>query len=152
MPVSIHVLRCQSVLLPLVLGAALPAYAGLGNDLDTSVAEGQPLSAVTRRPDGLLSQQIQTPQGPRVTEYANAQGQVFALTWHGNAPPDLRQLLGVSRFAVLQSAKTQGGLHAAAQSGQDIEVRVFAAIHQFSGAAWVPSLLPAGFDPQTLAP
>ena len=148
---SSSVCRCLCLLLPW-LSVALPVYAGLDNPISASTADGQPLTTITQHADGTRSQQILTPQGNLVTEYATGQGQVFALTWNGNAPPDLRQLLGATRFAALQSASAQGGLHAAAQSGQDIEVRIVAATRQFSGAAWAPSLLPAGFDPRTLAP
>ena len=97
----------------------------------------------------------ETPQGLRITTHANAQGTVYALTWDGPLQPDVRSLLGTYFGAYLRAARAASappGLHRAEVSGDGIEVRSMGRMRSFSGAAWVPALAPAGFDPGTLTP
>lgn len=97
----------------------------------------------------------ETPQGLRITTHANAQGTVYALTWDGPLQPDVRSLLGTYFGAYLRAARAASappGLHRAEVSGDGVEVRSMGRMRSFSGAAWVPALAPAGFDPSTLTP
>ena len=86
-------------------------------------------------------------RGGIVHEYANAEGQVFAVSWHGPGRPDLRQLLG-ARFDSFQS-----GL--AARTGRrmsrhvvvrrsDFVVRSAGHPGAFFGVAYLPGLMPQG--------
>lgn len=103
----------------------------------------------------LTSVSWETPQGLRITTHANAQGTVYALTWDGPLQPDMRNLLGAYFGAYLRAARAASAppvLHRAEVSGDGIEVRSMGRMRSFSGAAWVPALAPAGFDPSTLAP
>ncbi len=156
----------MAVGLVLILGST-PADAGLGRPLSAAVQDGTPIAAVpgTRlaakaasasAPAAALSvqaQSIQTPQGASVTEYAAAPGPVFAITWRGPFKPDLQQLLGQYFAPFVQGRPRAGlGLTASVVHGNDIVVHSFGRMRNFYGVAWVPSLVPAGFDIAGLQP
>lgn len=141
------------------------AHAGLGQALSQASRDGQPVTQVQRytakaasgaaasSTSAVQSQTVQTLQGVTVTEYANAAGTVFAITWKGPFKPDLQQLLG-SYFAPYVSAaqKQTQQLNLSLVQGSDIVVHSAGRMRGFLGVAWVPSLVPAGFDPSTLQP
>lgn len=140
------------------------AHAGLGHPLSEAAHDGHPVGQVQRfsaqaaagtsaGTSAVQSQTVQTPQGITVTEYADAAGTVFALTWKGPFKPDLHQLLGTYFAPFLQAAQTQTQqLNVSMVQGSDIIVHSAGRMRGFVGVAWVPSLVPAGFDPRALQP
>lgn len=89
------------------------------------------------------------PNGVLLREYVTAGGVVFALGWSGPFMPDLRELLG-SRFEYLEAEAAKVPMAGRSQLVvQRPELMLFSGGHMraFTGRAWVPSLLPAGFDP-----
>ena len=145
--------------------SGLSAYAGLGRPLSQAPQDGQPVTQVQRftakaasgasasSAPAVQSQTLQTPQGVTVTEYANADGVVFAVTWKGPFKPDLQQLLGSYFSPYVSAARTQTQqLNLSLVTGSDIVVHSAGRMRGFLGVAWVPSLVPAGFDPSTLQP
>ncbi|MGC9163181.1 MAG: DUF2844 domain-containing protein [Thiomonas sp.] len=154
-------------LLALGLLLALPgpaAHAGLGRPLSEAIKDGQPVAQAQRfvaqtasgasaNPSGVQTQTVQTAQGVTVTEYANAAGTVFAITWKGPFKPDLQQLLGSYFAPYLRAAQAQTPqLNLSLVKGGDIVVHSAGRMRGFFGVAWVPSLVPAGFDPSRLQP
>jgi hypothetical protein len=142
---------------------AAAAHAGLGQPLSEAARDGQPVSQVQRvvaqaaagaaAAAGVQAQTVQTAQGVTVTEYANAAGTVFAITWKGPFKPDLQQLLGAYFAPYLRAAKAQTPqLNLSQVRGEDIVVHSAGRMRGFFGVAWVPSLVPAGFDPARLQP
>jgi len=151
---------------PLALILALcgaQAQAGLGKPLSAAQQDGKPVGQVQRfiakagtdagSAAAVTTQTVQTAQGVLVTEYANAAGTVFAITWKGPLKPDLQQLLGRYFAPYLQAAKVQPQQlnHSVVDSG-DVVVHVVGRMRSFFGVAWVPALVPAGFDPARLSP
>lgn len=148
------------------LGAALigpSAHAGLGRALADASQDGKVVAGAQRfaaqsasaatGAAAVQTQTVETAQGATVTEYANAAGTVFAITWKGPFKPDLQQLLGGYFGGYVQAARSvlpQPGQSRV--SGSDIVVRSAGRMRGFVGAAWVPSLVPTGFDPSTLQP
>ncbi len=151
------------------------AHAALGQALASAAQDGTPLKAPQRvavkaasavsaaaapaassaagAAAAVQSQVVLTPQGATVTEYANASGTVFAITWRGPFKPDLQQLLGQYFASFQQGVPRAGlGLTAAVVHGNNIVVHSFGRMRNFYGVAWVPSLLPAGFDVTGLQP
>lgn len=140
------------------------AHAGLGRPLSEAVNDGKPVAQVQRfsaqatpggsaSTDPVTSQTVQTPQGVTVTEYANAAGTVFAITWKGPFKPDLQQLLGSYFAPYLSAANAQTQqLNLSMVKGSNIVVHSAGRMRGFFGVAWVPSLVPAGFDPSKLQP
>ncbi|MGE0071487.1 MAG: DUF2844 domain-containing protein [Thiomonas sp.] len=140
------------------------AHAGLGRPLADAAKDGTLLTQAPRlaaqaaagnatAAAAVQAQTVQTPQGTTVTEYANAAGTVFAITWKGPFKPDLQQLLGSYFAPYVQAANAQPQqLNLSLVKGSDIVVHSGGRMRGFFGVAWVPSLLPPGFDPATLQP
>lgn len=92
--------------------------------------------------------QLQRPDGVRIDEYTAANGQVFAVTWQGPVKPDLESLLGPRFQAYLNKAGKPRGPSASRVASQDLVVSSGGHMGAFQGAAWIPSRLPAGFEPE----
>ena len=86
--------------------------------------------------------------GTIVREYTDAAGKVFAVSWTGPTLPDLRTLLG-DKFTALTDAagkRTHAGHSQLATSQSDVVIVSNGHMRSFTGHAWIPSALPAGFD------
>jgi hypothetical protein len=132
------------------LGLSREARATLGGDAG-SIATNQQRLAATRAvkplPHGEYHE-LRLPSGPVVREYVSASGTVYAVSWHGHGMPNLQELLG-AYFAQLSTGRRRGGHHHMALGGSDFVVQSSSHGRLFSGRAWVPSLVPAGVDPET---
>lgn len=86
--------------------------------------------------------------GTEVHEYVNAKGTVFAVSWQGPFKPDLREVLGTHFQDVVDEAKKQRGGPRAHMRLERDDLVVYSGGRPgaFEGRAWVPALLPAGFD------
>ncbi len=91
--------------------------------------------------------QVSSPNGQRFTEYVSDAGVVFAVTWHGPAQPNLRELLGAGYDAyVAKTSANPGATHShMALKQDDLVIAATGHMRAFEGHAWIPSLLPAGF-------
>jgi Protein of unknown function (DUF2844) len=90
---------------------------------------------------------ITTEAGTVVHEYATRQGTVFAVTWQGPFPPDLKQLFGkyYEQFQAAAAAQMRPGMHRQLNiAAADLVVESSARLRAFGGRAYVPSLVPAG--------
>ncbi|SEK49342.1 Protein of unknown function [Variovorax sp. YR750] len=101
--------------------------------------------------------EVTLPDGLIQREYLTADGAVFAVAWRGSHRPELSVLLGTHYARQMSSnarAQRQMGRGSHATTTQaDETFAVHASSHQRSstGVAWLPGLLPAGVDPDTLA-
>jgi hypothetical protein len=135
----------------LIKGAWLPAAAGLGDTVASIQADRVTLKGQlrVRSEPGYSVQEITAGNGTVVREYVSPAGVVFAVSWSGQAMPNLRQTLGAYFTQYQAAVKTEraDGRH---RSGHNhLEVRtpsliVHAGGHmrQYFGIAYVPSLLP----------
>jgi hypothetical protein len=99
-----------------------------------------------------VQQQAVSSTGVQVTEYVNAAGVVFAVTWQGPALPDLRELLG-SHFEAYAAQGSQNARSTRSRvevNQSDVLISSTGHMRAFSGRAWVPSLAPAGFSADDL--
>jgi hypothetical protein len=90
--------------------------------------------------------------GTIVREYTDTAGVVFAVSWKGPALPDLRTLLG-DKFAVMTSnaaKRPKAGHSQLAVNQSDVVIVSNGHMRAFTGQAWIPSALPAGFDTSTI--
>jgi hypothetical protein len=90
--------------------------------------------------------------GTVVREYMDASGMVFAVSWKGPTLPDLRTLLG-DKFTVMTSnaaKRPKAGHSQLAVDQSDVVIVSNGHMRAFSGQAWIPSALPAGFDTSTI--
>jgi hypothetical protein len=126
-----------------------PAAAHLGGDADSVGVDRDALRAQLRSTPMQLYNlhEITTSSGTRVHEYATRQGTVFALTWQGPLPPDLRQLFGpyYERYQSAAAAQVRPGMHRQLNIAQsDLVVQSTGHLRSFRGSAYLPSLVPAG--------
>ncbi|TFW17187.1 DUF2844 domain-containing protein [Duganella callida] len=90
--------------------------------------------------------------GTVVREYVDANGVVFAVSWNGPTLPDLRTLLG-DKFTVMTSnaaKRPKAGHSQLAVNQADVVIVSNGHMRAFTGRAWIPGALPAGFDTGTM--
>lgn len=133
-----------------------PAQAVLGERLPAAAASAsQAKAASTTRRTLALSSGVQVYErasgdGGVIREYVSADGIVFAVGWNTRFKPRLNDLLG--RFhegyaaAASEALRRPGIQHQSVLRAQDLVVHSTSHLNVFSGRAYVPSLVPAGFD------
>jgi hypothetical protein len=145
-------------LLPLIL-IALPsiAFAALGGrvtsvDADRIRVEGALMRIV--RNDTYALHEIRSASGTMIREYVNPSGLVFAVAWDGPWLPDLRQVLGdhFDRYqAVMQSRQPgRSGRGAVVIDEPGLVVQMSGRPRAFKGRAYLPALLPAGLQLESI--
>jgi hypothetical protein len=138
--------------LPTLLSLAMicfawPAFATLGGDAGSINADSAKLGGQHAGVSMLHYERhdLTIGAGSMVHEYLSPAGKVFAVTWHGPLPPDLRQLFG-TYFQAAQSgaaAQSQPGSHRRLNITQpDLVVQSSGHLRAFQGKAYVPSLVP----------
>ncbi len=140
--------------LGLLGGAALPAFAALGDNVASVSSDLVHMKAQMKGVTphaGFTVQEIATPSGTLVREYISPTGTVFAVSWNGPTKPDLRQLFG-SYFQPFVDASSAAPHNAATRRhfqvrAPDLVVQSNGHMRAFHGRAWVPSLLPPGVTP-----
>ena len=141
--------RLRCALGAALLLAALPAIAALGQPATSIAADGsvlaqQPLQAASA---GVSVVRVTTAEGVLVTEYVN-QGVVFALSWSGAVMPSLQPLLA-DAFPTLRAWLGSHPLalnQPIAMDTPQLVVRAAGHMHAFNGLAYLPALVPPGFD------
>ena len=122
---------------------AAGAATGTGTGTDTATATAAAVYTVT---------QSTLDSGTIVREYSTAAGIVFAVGWTGPTLPDLRTLLG-DKFAVMTASagkRAKAGHSQLAVEQSDVVIVSNGHMRAFSGPAWLPSALPAGFDTSSI--
>jgi hypothetical protein len=148
----------RTALVPLLL-AVTPAgaNAALGGsvtsvDADRVHIQGALMRIVQTGPFAL--HEIRSSSGTMIREYVNSSGTVFAVGWDGPWLPDLRQVLGdhFDRYqAAMQSrqhARTARGAVVIDEPG--LVVQMSGHPRAFTGRAYVPALLPAGVQLESI--
>jgi hypothetical protein len=129
---------------------AAPAFASLGGNAASIEADRANLQATVKitNAQSYAIHEMTAPNGLVVREYLSAQGQVFGITWHGPARPDLTQILGTyyPKFAQVAQqpmtpARARGPLviHQA-----DFILEMGGHMRSLVGRAYLPQMLPAG--------
>ena len=142
-----------------LIAAVLPssARASLGGsvttiDADRVHVEGALMRIV--RTDAYALHEIRSASGTMIREYANGSGTVFAVAWNGPFMPDLRQVLGghFDRYqtAMQARARTRTARGVVVIDEPGLVVRMSGHPRAFTGRAFVPALMPAGFQPESI--
>lgn len=85
--------------------------------------------------------------GTKVVGYADAGGNMFAVTWSGPFQPDLQSLLGPHFPAFRRAQERAPGLHSPVVVRSDAVIIVSRGhLGAFEGWAWLPARVPAGFE------
>jgi hypothetical protein len=121
------------------LGLGLAALSGVESSSTQSFSTG--LAAYSVR-QSLLS------GGTSVSEYVTANNRVFAVAWEGPFLPDLKQMLGTYFQAAVTEAQRapKAGRARLGVEQPDVVIESQGRMRAFHGRAWLPQLLPAGFD------
>ncbi|HEY6452837.1 MAG TPA: DUF2844 domain-containing protein [Steroidobacteraceae bacterium] len=148
---SYHVprtVRPLPALLSLALaGLAWPAFASLGGDAGSISADSAQLGGQHAGVSMLHYERhdLTMGTGSVVHEYLSPAGKVFAVTWRGPLPPNLRQLFGNYFESFRTAAATQsrpGGHRQLTIAQPDLVVQASGHLRAFLGKAYVPSLVP----------
>lgn len=144
----------------LALTLLLPAaHAVLGEPLALPSAARAQAAAAPRSalPAGVQVVERASGDGGWIREYVSPQGIVFAVSWNTRFKPRLDTLLGryqAGYAAAASQAMARPGRAAvqrqATLRADDLVVQSSGFVNTFHGRAWVPSLVPAGFDAATL--
>jgi len=131
-----------------ILLGSIPGWAVLGEYENSVASDQQHMHAQLRQVarQGYSIKQLTSANGKTVREYVSPGGMVFGVTWQGPTLPDLQQLLGSAYYGQLQQAaqtrKRRGGPFII--KNKDFVLVSGGHMRWFHGAAYVPSLLPAG--------
>jgi Protein of unknown function (DUF2844) len=137
-----------------LLGLSLPAWASLGGNVSTIESDRAQMNAsvqVTQH-DSYEVHEMQASGGTVVDEYVSPAGAVFAVTWHGQFPPQMQQILGTyfqqySAALQAQSNPDQPRIygHRPLNIQQDgLVVQTSGHMRAHAGRAYIPSLIPQG--------
>ncbi|MGA8109987.1 MAG: DUF2844 domain-containing protein [Acidobacteriaceae bacterium] len=128
---------------------SLPAFGSLGSDANSVEADRVHMNAaitVSQARDYALHE-IQSPEGTVVDEYVSPAGKVFAVTWHGQFPPQMAQILGAyfpQYAAALQAQPHRYGHPPLNIQLPGLVVQTAGHMRAHFGRAYVPDLLPEG--------
>ena len=126
---------------------AAPSYAELGGSVNKDATPLQTQNSVVAIQASLNSYQLKLPSGTQIKEFTNASGVVVAVSWQGPTLPDLKGLLGNYFDAFVNRADAATGNHRNADlHTDDLVVQSHGQLRAFSGRAYLPKLLPAGFN------
>ena len=146
-------MRATPVLSALLLAYASACHAALGGaPEDFGTAHTTVAAKLTAAGANYVVRSTALDTGTQVTEYVSSGGLVFALTWEGPTPPDLRALLGKYFDTMVAEAASAPRAGRARLRVNKPEVVINSGGHMraFEGNAWIPAQLPAGFTPDDL--
>lgn len=133
-----------------LLGFSLPAHASLGGTVSTVESDRAQMRAsiqVTQH-DAYDVHEMQVSGGSTIVdEYVTPQGKVFAVTWHGEFPPPMQQILGTyfHQYSAALTARPRMYGHRPLNIQQEgLVVQTGGHMRAHYGRAYVPGLLPQG--------
>ena len=151
----------------LLIGAAMPAYAGLGADAASVAADAVVMQGTMVTPEEASSGAVSsnalvsnapapdytvksfvTPHGTTVREYIGPDGTVFGVGWKGHRPPNLGTLLGsyYNEYTSGVAAQAHKDLHRSTITGPTTVVVTTGRFGHVQGHAYVPGLVPSDVD------
>jgi Protein of unknown function (DUF2844) len=130
------------------------AFASLGQDVSSVQSDGARMKASASVLPGrsYSVHELRARTGTAVKEFVSPVGQVFGISWHGPATPDLRQLLGEYFDQYMQAAQTtprryRGVVHI---ETEDLVFESGGHMRFKTGRAYLRSKLPDGVVPDDI--
>ena len=125
------------------------AFAALGSDVSSVQADQVHINASRRsmQMPGYVIHELRTPVGMIIREFASSSGRIFAVSWQGPSPPDLRQLLGSHFKDFQQAVEAQGArrTHGPFSSEQNgLVVQLGGHMRSYAGHAYLSDQVPMG--------
>jgi hypothetical protein len=150
------ILAGKLLVLCLALVLASPAFAGLGQNASSVLADQAHVQGTLRstQMQNYTVHEIRSANSTILREYVSSAGKVFAVAWQGPWLPDMRQLLAGYFDQFAQAAQAQ----ASSRPGQrvlvieqpNLVVQSGGHPRAFAGRAYDPQLLPAGVTPEQI--
>lgn len=139
----------------LLLLHSLPASATLGEKADSIARDRKALSAAKRAATTGNDYTIQemASEGSTIREFVTPDGVVFAVAWKGMVHPDLKTLLGgyaEEYECARQQLPRKHGQKRARVKGDHVIVETWGHSRNLQGRAYLPSLVPAGVNPDEI--
>jgi hypothetical protein len=145
-----------AILSATMLMIALPAFAGLGEDVSSVQADQAHMQGNLRVTQAQVYtvHEIQAPTGIVVREYVSTSGKVFAVAWQGPWPPDIRQILanyfGQYQQAAQAQANSRAGRRPLVIQQPGLVVQSGGHMRSFAGRAYIPEMLPKGVSAEAI--
>jgi hypothetical protein len=127
----------------------LPAFASLGSNVSSVQTDRAQMNAsvsVTQTRSYAIHE-MKSPAGTVVNEYVDPSGNVFAVSWQGQFPPQMQQILGsyFSRYtAALQAQQRRYGHPPLNIQEPGLVVQTGGHMRDHFGRAYIPAMLPQG--------
>ncbi len=133
----------------MLLGFSQHAMASLGSNVSSVESDRAQMHANIKmaQHENYQVHEIQSPSGTVVDEYVSSSGEVFAVTWHGQFPPPMQQILGTyfqQYSAALQARPKTYGHHPLNIQEPGLVVQTGGHMRAYFGRAYIPSLIPPG--------
>jgi len=126
---------------------SVSSHAELGGLPNSDGVLIQDQTAVVTNDQTLSIYLFKSPSGTQIKEYVNDSHIVVAVTWQGPSLPNLRQLLGAHFQTFVDRPIDHGSSHRSAELQTDaLVVQSHGQMRNFSGRAYLPKLLPSGFN------
>jgi hypothetical protein len=132
------------------LTIAVPAFASLGGSVKSVERDRTQMRATesVAHAGSYDVHEIRAAYGTVVDEYVSPGGTVFAVTWRGQFPPQMQQVMGsyFQEYAdALETQQRQGyGHHPLNIQEPGLVVQTFGHMGAYFGRAYLPDRLPAG--------
>jgi len=119
------------------------SHASLGDVVTPSEAKA---STATGRAGVAAIRQVDNLSGVTLTEYVNANNQVFAVAWSGNRIPDLKNVFGTyfDEYSNAWNHRHSLGLHTVHLETPNMKIDISGINGTSHGLAWLPALMPQG--------
>jgi hypothetical protein len=135
-----------------LLWFSLPAQASLGGNVSSVESDRAQLNARIQvmQHNAYDIHEMQAPGGTVVDEYVSPEGKVFAVTWHGQFPPPMQQILGTyfqqysAALGAQQAQPRVYGHHPLNIQQQGLVVQTGGHMRAYFGRAYLPGQLPQG--------
>jgi hypothetical protein len=131
-------------------------FAALGGDVSSVIADQAHVQGTmqSRQMSTYAVHEIHPPSGAVIREYLSPAGKVFAVSWQGNWPPDMHQLLGQYFQEYVNAVKAQSAEHPGRHPVHivlpDMVFEQSAHLRSFAGKAYLPDQLPAGVQAEAI--
>jgi uncharacterized protein DUF2844 len=153
---SLKIGLCAGILSATMLMSALPAFAGLGQEVSSVQADQSHMqgSLRTTQTQNYTVHEIRSAAGIVVREYVSASGRVFAVAWQGPWLPDMRQTLAAYFDQYEQAAQTQLNSHAGRRplliQQPGLVVQSGGHMRAFAGRAYIPEMMPQAVNAEEI--
>lgn len=139
----------RAAVLAATLALAVPAFASLGGNAASIQADREHMNAsvnVTQEANYSVHE-MQSPSGTQVKEFVAPSGNVFAVSWQGQFPPQMQQVLG-SYFqqysAALAAQPKHYGHRPLNIQQQGLVIQTGGHARDYYGRVYISGMLPAG--------